>query len=207
MDAITTRLTLYNAVSNHFTTTTALEYILPAIEQVESEVNTKLRVRQQMGRSTASATSRFTSLPADFLGPIGLQLNDDPIRELPFLSSELMDNKKLTYTSAGRPRYWSVIGTEIELLPVPDAAKTIELSYWKKLDPLDADGATNWLLDSYPQIYLHGANAYVGDYVNDPRAATWMQKFEAGLESLRVEDDRARFPTGRLAARPRRVFS
>jgi|DEB0MinimDraft_6_1074348.scaffolds.fasta_scaffold06466_3 hypothetical protein len=203
---ITDRQSLEQAVQFQFRSTAPVEYTVAAIHQVEAQVNSKVRIRHQIGRSTASVTSRFTSLPSDFLGMVGVQINSDPVNHLEFLRPDLMDQWKPEYTVANDPKFFSIIGDEMELMPVPDEALQAEMTYYKKLDSLDADGATNWLVTNYPQVYFFGVCKHVAGMMQDNRLIYFAQEFEAALELMIEEDDRSRYPTGTLNMRSKRVI-
>lgn len=205
--AITDRSSLEAAILASFVTTTPVEFFLVALAQAEAYLNTNLRVRQQVGRSTANASSRFTSLPTDYLGMIGVQLNTDPVRHLEYRRPDMMDELRVDYNAANDPIFFSIIGDEIELMPVPDEALQLELTYYKALDALDADGATNWLLTGYPHIYFAATSWFLATYLGDmAKAAAHQNATEMGLQQMRVEDDLARYPTGKLVTMPRRSF-
>ncbi len=206
LSAITDRSTLEKAVLSTFVTTTPVEFFLVALGQAEAYLNTNMRVRQQVGRSTANISSRFTSLPTDFLGMIGVQINSDPVRHLEYRRPDMMDELRKDYNTANDPVFFSIIGDEIEVLPTPDEPLQTELTYYKKLDALDADGATNWLLDGYPHVYYSAVAFHLALYVGDNRAGGFKMAMDEALQQLRVEDDLSRYPTGKLVAMPRRTF-
>jgi hypothetical protein len=204
---IVDRLTLEQAVQSQFTSTTGVEYTLTAIALVEADINTRVRVRHQMGRSRADLSDQFTAWPSDCLGMVGIQLNTNPVRKLEFLKPDMMDVKRSEYSSVGVPQFFSIIADEIELLPAPDDTYQAELTYYKRLDALDADDATNWLVTYYPHIYFTGTAAKVAEYVGDARATFWGGQYSDLLESLIIEDSQSRYPSGSLNAYPKQAFS
>lgn len=197
---------LKEAAANQFVTAEVLAHLPAAIRLVEANVNRNVRVRRMLQRSTAALQGRFVELPGDFLAAAGLQLNTSPVRRLEFRTAEALDALKPAYAAAGTPVWYSVVGGEIEVLPAPDGEYEAELTYYRRLTPLSDEDPSNWLLASYPDVYFHGTLALAGPYVNDPRTATWAAMYDAALQEMIVEDDRARFPQGQVAIRPVRVF-
>lgn len=177
-----------------------------AIRLVEANINRNVRVRRMLQRSTATVDGRFLALPEDFLAAAGLQLNTAPVRRLEFRTAEALDALKPAYAAGGVPVWYSVVGAEIEVLPAPDGAYEAELTYYRRLTPLSDANTSNWLLGNYPDVYFHGTLALAGPYVNDPRTSAWAAMYDAALQEMIVEDDRARFPQGRVAIRPAAVF-
>ncbi|MEN3949906.1 hypothetical protein [Iodidimonas sp. SYSU 1G8] len=193
---------LKHAVANQFVTAEVVAHLPAAIRLVEANINRNVRVRRMMGRATAELTGPFLSLPDDFLAAAGLQLNGAPTRRLEFRTAEALDALKRVHAAGGTPVWYSLIGGEIEVLPAPDGVYEAELTYYRKLTPLSDAAPANWLLTDYPDVYFHGTLALAGPYVNDPRSMSWAALYDAALEQMILEDDRARFPQGRVAIRP-----
>lgn len=197
---------LKEAAANQFITSEMTAHLPAAIRLVEANINRNVRVRRMLQRSTAILDGRFVALPEDFLAAAGLQLNTDPVRRLEFRTAEALDALKPAYAAGGAPVWYSIVGGEIEVLPAPDGACEAELTYYRKLTALSDGNPSNWLLTHYPDVYFHGTLALAGPYVNDPRTAAWAAMYDAALREMIVEDDRARFPQGRVAIRPAVAF-
>ena len=197
---------LKQAAANQFVTSEVTAHLPAAIRLVEANINRNVRVRRMLQRSTAALLGRFVALPEDFLAAAGLQLNTDPVRRLEFRTSEALDALKPAYAASGTPAWYSVVGGEIEVLPAPDDNLEAELTYYRRLTALSDASPSNWLLANYPDVYFHGTLALAAPYVNDARGGAWAAMYDAALQEMIVEDDRARFPQGQVAIRPIRVF-
>ena len=197
---------LKEAAANQFVTAEVVAHLPAAIRLVEANINRNVRVRRMMRRSVATLEGRFIELPADFLAAAGLQLNTNPVRRLEFRTAEALDAMKPAYAAGSAPAWYSMIGSELEVLPAPDGEYEAELTYYQKLPALTDANTSNWLLAQYPDVYFHGTLALAGPYVNDPRTAAWAAMYDAALQEMVIEDDRARFPQGRVAIRPTIVF-
>lgn len=207
MDKVTTYLTLQKAVAAQFTTTTVVELVIPAIAMVEADINRRVRHRKMLQRSTATLSTQYLELPADLLAVHGLQLNATPTRRLEYRRPEDLDALKVTYRSAGEPLMYTIVGPELEVLPVPNESYEAEITYYQQVPALTDSATTNWLLTAFPDIYLYGALWHTASYVNDKRGPSWLDLYDAGIEELILDDERARFPAGGIAMKPRRAYT
>jgi hypothetical protein len=161
------------------------------IQLAEAKFNRQLFVRQMERRSTAvvntaSDEPEFISLPADFQSMRRARLSSVTGKPcLEFKSGTQMDEYRFgTSNVAGRPRYFTVFGDEIELVPTPDAAYTIEMVYRQNIPAL-ASNSTNWLLTLAPDLYLYGALLESAPYIKeDGRIQTWALGLSAALDGL-----------------------
>lgn len=124
------------------------------IAAAEAEFNRILRLPQMVTTNTAlAASSRFTALPDGFLEMQRVQLNQGGRRrELRFIGEEAA--ARVDDGTGGTPRHWDVIGVQIELLPAPTAAVSLDISYWAQISTITG-GVANFLLTSHPDLYLY----------------------------------------------------
>ena len=96
-----------------------------------------------------------------------------------------MDELRLSRgNTAGQPKYFTVFGTEIELLPTPDSSYTVEMIYRQSIPAL-ATNDPNWLLTLAPDLYLYGALLEAAPYIKeDGRIQTWGLGFSTALNDL-----------------------
>ena len=122
------------------------------------------------------AGAEFVGVPGRFVGPRTFILQTDPVRELSYLSPETFTaaKRKLTFDVGDSPQYYTVIGTEFQILPAPPAAVAAEMVYLAAPMPLSNSNPGNWVLSSYPDIYLYGALVQSAPYLDaDERLPTW----------------------------------
>jgi len=106
------------------------------------------------------------------------------------------------YRSSGVPIFFGIVGGQIRVLPIPDAAYTAELAYYAKLSKLSASVTTNWLLAQAPDVYLYGALLQAAPYLqDDARITVWSALYQAGLDQLQIADDRGSTSGGALLTR------
>lgn len=168
----------------------------------EARFRRKMRVRQMETRDTAfSIAAQATALPAGFLQARALVLQTDPKVALQFVTP---DQLWRTYpgSTTGQPRVYTIVGTEIIVGPAPDGTYTAELDYYA-FSALSDSNTSNWLLTSYPDLYLFGALVEGLAYTkNSAAAAMWKARVAEGMAELAEDDSMARFPPGQLVARP-----
>lgn len=173
------------------------------IQLLEAKMNRSLFVRQMEQRSTAivnlsSTEPEFISLPTDFQSMRSVRLSSVTGKPcLEFKSGVQMDEYRFgTSNVTGQPRYFSVMGSELELAPTPDAAYTIEMVYRKNIPALSSN-STNWLLDLAPDLYLYGALLEAAPYTkNDARIQVWAAGLSAALDALNAANISAAFNAG-----------
>lgn len=164
------------------------------IRLLETQVERSLRVRHMVTRSTIQVSSQFTNLPADYLSLVNVQLDTDPVTQLEYVPMGHLDDVRRQYPSASKPMFYSIVGTQIEVAPVPDATYDMEIVYYAKIPKL-ATGTqeTNWLLDNYGDLYLYGALMNAAPYLeDDQRVGLWSTALNAILEDIRLADERSR---------------
>jgi hypothetical protein len=112
--------------------------------------------------------------------------------------------KATAYIAPGKPQYFSIVGGQIRVLPVPDSTYTAELTYYAKLSKLSTSVATNWLLTQAPDVYLYGALLQASPYLkDDARITVWASLYQRGLDELQIADDRGATSGGAIMMRAR----
>lgn len=119
------------------------------IKNAEARINRDLRVREMIGRATATIDVEFAELPLDFLAPRSAQIGD---RVLDYMTPD--DLLKINF--GGQTCAYTVLGSELQFAPAPGSAETVALTYYKRLTPV-GEGVTNWLLRNHSDAYLYGA--------------------------------------------------
>lgn len=171
--------------------TTLIARIPSFIQLAEANFNRQLFVRQMEQRSIAvvdmtSSEPEFIALPSDFQSMRRVRISSVTGKPcLEFKSGAQMDAYRFATTDvAAQPRYFTVFGNELELVPTPDTAYTIEMVYRQNVPPLASSG-TNWLLTIAPDLYLYGALLESAPYIKeDARIQTWGLGFTAALSDL-----------------------
>lgn len=124
------------------------------IDLFEAWINRNMRM-PQMEQEATTAAAEYLALPSDFLELRDIQFQGNPRRQLEYMSPSMADLYDTSGT-AGTPRFYTLVGDQIRLIPQPDSTTDIRIDYWKKVPALSSTNATNWLLALYPDAYLYG---------------------------------------------------
>ena len=205
--ALTTYAELKTSVGDWLNRTDLATAISDFVSLAEAQIERQLRTRQMIVRANASfaAAAEYGTVPDDFLETKSIKLDTNPITYLSFQTIDAMDQlSNTTYLSSGKPLYFSIVGSQFRLLPIPDGAYTAELVYYAKLAKLSNTNTTNWLLTQAPDVYLYGSLLQAAPYLqDDARISVWSSLYQAGLEQLQIADDRGSTSGGAILARAR----
>ena len=199
--AITTYTELKTAVANWLARSDLTTLIPDFITLTESELQRTIRDRRMVTTTdlTTSASTATVALPADFLEARTLILQTTPYVTLKYKSPGQLNRDFSSVSDTGKPSCYTIIGSNLKLGKVPDAAYTVELEYYQKIPVLSGSNADNWLLLAYPDIYLFGALQHAGFYTKNDRLVTVANAgLQRGLGSLAEESNRAMWGGGPL---------
>jgi hypothetical protein len=171
-----------------------LTSIIPSfITLAEAKFNRKLRVRQMVKRATATLDTQYFAFPADFLQAKEFQLNTNPITYLQYVTQNQGDYGSANqFVSVGKPQFYTIIGTQIQVIPTPDTGYTGELTYYGKIPALSDSNTSNWLLAYAPDLYLYGALLEASPYLkDDERLAVWSSLYSNSIGDIEIADQRA----------------
>lgn len=205
--ALTTYDELKSSLADWLNRSDLTSVIPDFIRLAEAQMERQLRTRQMIVRATASfaAGAEYGTVPDDFLEAKAVKLDTNPVTSLTFQTIDALDQlSNTTYLSSGKPLYFTVVGNQFRLLPIPDGAYTADLVYYAKLTKLSSTVSTNWLLTQAPDVYLYGSLLQAAPYLqDDARISVWSSLYMAGLDQLQVADDRGSTSGGALMARAR----
>lgn len=112
--------------------------------------------------------------------------------------------RSLFGNQSGSVMCYTVSGRTLDLWPQPSASSTdvVHIRYQKTIPALSATTTTNWLLDSYPDVYYYGllvqCEAYI---VNDERVGMWKQALDEALSELAASARKMRYGAAPLVRR------
>ncbi len=131
--------------------------------------------------------AEYVAVPSDFFGPLSLCFETDPITELDYIdSANLQREKKRGPTWHGQtvPKFYAVVGGELQIFPVADVDYTGEMIYLAR-PPALSDNQSNWIYTNFPDAYLYGALMQSAPYLrDDPRLTTWGQLFTSAIDDI-----------------------
>lgn len=160
------------------------------ITLAEAQMSTDLKTRAMEAKTTLSTVAGTNSvpLPTDMLEMRRLQVVGTYNQPLSYrspdeLSIDFADNR------SGQPVVFTVIGSNIEVAPIPDAVYSLELTYQQRIPALSASNTANWLLTNWPNAYLYASLLAATPFImNDARIATWAQLYTNTIDSINGVD-------------------
>jgi hypothetical protein len=194
--AITNYGELKTAVGDFLNRSDLTSVIPTFIDFAEAEFNRSLRVRQMVKRAEAVIDARFSAVPADFIEAKDLVIvGSNPVTPLEFITQqEMAQERNATYTTAGKPLYFTVVGGQFEFMPTPSIEYSLEMAYFAKIDALSGDSDTNWLLSDYPDLYLYTSLMHSAPYLkDDERTVVWANLAQKAKEELTARDASSSF--------------
>lgn len=189
--AIGTYSELQTAVGNWLNRADLSALIPDFIAMAEARMNrdSRLRVEDAVTRGTLEVTGQFTDLPAGFQRMVNAEVQVAPVRPLEYRSPQTMDAVR-NGEATGIPRYYCVLGDELELAPAPDGAYTLGLIYYRNIPALSDSETSNWLLTAAPDVYLYATLAESAPFLmDDQRVALWEGIYNARVEAYRESSE------------------
>jgi len=204
--SITTYTELQRAIENWLNTPAVAQDIPSFIDLAEAKFNRRIRDYRMVKRATATVDTGYFVVPTDWLENIRFQLNTTPITTLEYVTPDQAAEEKVIFSSTGRPKFFTMIGSQFQVVPAPDSnTYTGELTYYSSIPALTDETTSNWLLAAAPDVYLYGALMEAAPYLGeDNRTQVWGTMLEQALNAIQIESDRARIGSSsiRMRAKP-----
>ena len=196
---------LKTAIANYLNRSDLTSDLDTFIDNVEAELNRRLRTKDMIKRATATADSQYLTVPTDWIEAINVEITSNDFSPLFQQSIESLDvYRKSNNNSTGQPVYFAMVDDSIELAPTPDVEYTLQLTYYAKISALSDTNTSNLVSVSHPDVYLYGALKHASIFVmEDERIPMFTQQFEKALEEMRLEQEKAAFGKGSLMMRRR----
>ncbi len=202
--AITTYAELQSAVADWLNRDDLTSVIPNFIELAEADLTRNLRHRKMIVRADANLNAEYTQTPSDWFQTQSLILETDPVTKLEYLTPEALNAKRAHSVAVGKPLFFTMIGTEIQVYPPPDGTYTAEIVYYAEIPALTDSNTTNWLLSLAPDLYLYGTLMQSAPYLtDDARLQTWSALYQRKMQDIDVSNERAAGQTSmRMRAAP-----
>lgn len=184
--SIATYSDLQTSVANWLNRSDLSANIPDFIALAEDRLSGDLKTRAMEAKTTLSTVggTNTVSLPADMLEMRRLQILGSYNQPLSYrspdeLSIDYADNR------SGQPVVFTVVGSNIELAPIPDGVYSVELTYQQRIPALSITNTTNWLLTSWPSAYLYGALIAAEPFLkNDERLPVWQSLYQEAVDNI-----------------------
>lgn len=193
--AFSTYSELKTSIANFLARDDLTSQIPDFIRLAEARMSRELDARSMEKRATATtvAGDSYISLPTDLREIRNVQLNTDPAKTLEYYTVQMI-NTDYAGQGQGKPKAYSIVGTEILLKPTPDAAYTLEIVYGENVQALSDEDTNNTILSRHPDAYLYGSlmNAYTY-LMDETRASQYDQLFTRIMDEIIRDTEKARY--------------
>ena len=165
--------------------------IVPSlISMAEQRMDAELDSRNMDAVSSIVLTAgdNTASLPSDMMQMRRAMLMTDPVQVLSYMTPDQL-SAQFPRSSSERPVAFTIIGSNIELAPYPDAAYTLKVVYQQRIPRLSSSNVSNWVLQYYPNVYLFGALVESAPYLkDDQRLPMWEQRYQQAVQNANSID-------------------
>ena len=193
--AFSTYSDLKTSIANFLARDDLTSQIPDFIRLAEARMSRELDARSMEKRATATtvAGDGYISLPTDLREIRNVQLNTDPVTTLESYTVQMI-NTDYAGQGQGKPKAYSIVGTEILLKPTPDDAYTLEIVYGENVQALSDEDTNNPILLRHPDAYLYGSlmNAYTY-LMDEQRASQYDQLFTRIMDEIIRDTEKARY--------------
>ena len=166
-------------------------YAADIVTLSQGYLNRFLRCREMMTVTSLSPTAGVFTVPTGYLQWRRVVEEDTSRRPLLYITPEKADDL-YPQRPSGEGRYFTIIGSDLRVYPT--ITNDIEFTYYAGLSAFGSDGATDWLLTKFPNLYLSAGAMFAAEFIKDDnevsKQATIVQRY---IDMLNAEDDHTEF--------------
>lgn len=165
------------------------------IRFAELRLGRELRTRLMLNSATAPtiANDAKVALPTDFLEIRDLFIQGNPRRPLSYMSPSAF-SREAKADVIGLPVFYTLLASEFQFAPVPDAIYTLEVLYYAKPTFLSTANVSNVFLANYPDALLYGSLIEAEPYlINDARSQLWSTLYDRAIKNITEANESSEF--------------
>jgi hypothetical protein len=165
------------------------------IRFAELRLGRELRTRPMLNSATAPtiANDARVALPTDFLEIRDLFIQGNPRRPLSYMSPSAF-SREAKADVIGLPVFYTLLASEFQFAPVPDAIYTLEVLYYAKPTFLSTANTSNVFLANYPDALLYGSLIEAEPYlINDARSQLWSTLYDRAIKNITEANESSEF--------------
>jgi len=164
-----------------------------------ADINRDLRILEMQASTTLSATSETVTLPNDFMAVESLYVDATPRLAMQPITDQSM---AIRHDSSGKPYYYSVINSSLNLMPAPDGTYSLKLRYYTKLADFSGATDTNDVITAHPSLFMYSALRHAAVWKQDIElAGSYDKVYSATLDGI-LKADRKNRNSGPMVSRP-----
>lgn len=186
---------LKTTVANYLARSDLTSVIPDFIRLAEERLRREIRTRQMLVVATANTTGGDSTvgLPTDFLEMRDIHLNTNPVATLRYKAPNSFYETSRS-TESGRPVDYTILGSEMQLAPIPDTAYQLQMLYYGKPALLSDSNPSNVFLANYPDALLYASLGEAEPYLmNDARTQTWAALYDRAINAINTSDQSSEY--------------
>lgn len=163
------------------------------IDIAEARVGRRLKIRamETTGTLTCSTSVATVALPTRYAGMRSIHLAGSIRYQLMYNTPEQLNSQS---DATGQPRFFSIVGDNIQFNCIPDSAYTISVSYYATFAALSDSNTSNWLTTNVPHLLLYGALQAAAEFIqDDAQAQKWASLFQQAIDEAEIADESEKF--------------
>lgn len=153
---------------------------------IAAEIKTLMQLN--VVNTTLTVNDPVLQKPARWRKTISMKVNGQPIlnRSMDYVT------QYQTESPTDQPLYYGDYDYDHwALAPIPDDDYSVEIIYYSRIQPLDAENQENLLTREAPQALLFGTLLQTQGYLkNTEKLAVWKGYYDAAIAALKGEDQR-----------------
>jgi hypothetical protein len=164
------------------------------ITLAEATLNKVVRHNRMVitGTVVVNANAQKVGAPTDMLEPIFVQVQADPDAPVEQISvNQLIMLRRNRMRNTGTPRFFALVGRDMQVTPVPTANTTLEVTYYQMIPALSVGSPTNWLLTYDPDLYLYTSLMHAAPFLRDDARTVVMENLVSKQILSSVNQNRA----------------
>jgi len=186
---------LQTSIANYLARSDLTSQIPDFITFAENRLRRELRIRQMLKSSTTSTVSADSTVqvPSDFLEIRDFVVMTNPITPLSYSSPSSLSNDPRT-SEVGVPRSYTILASDFQLAPIPDAAYTLKMLYYSAPAYLSSSNTSNVFLTTAADALLYASLIEAEPYLmNDARINTWGTMYDRAISSITKSDESTQY--------------
>ena len=194
---------LQTSIANFLARDDLTTEIVDFVALTEADFNRRLRIRAMENSSSFTIDSETETLPTGFLQARSFVIPTNPKTALQFMTP-FHQAETQGSSETGKPRAYSIEGTNFRFSPTPDATYTATLVFYKAFDALSVSVATNHILTNHPDVYLYGALYFASTFIRgmDPQTVgQFKTQYESALQQVEMADEKDKYNATPLVQR------
>ena len=194
---------LQTSIANFLARDDLTTEIVDFVALTEADFNRRLRIRAMENSSSFTIDSETETLPTGFLQARSFVIPTNPKTALQFMTP-FHQAETQGSSETGKPRAYSIEGTNFRFSPTPDATYTATLVFYKAFDSLSVSVATNHILTNHPDVYLYGALYFASTFIRgmDPQTVgQFKSQYESALQQVEMADEKDKYNATPLVQR------